>query len=127
MNFLKLIEGKEQLLHQLALKDIQQRLLVAETKAAIVDLGGIKNRINRRVLQEIVERCMFLLYWAVRHPKVAIEISWEALTQKATNHILDTEITTDVLRRSNVYAMILGCATSLHLAVLQVVGEWHDI
>ena len=62
LNFLKLIEGKEHLLHQLAMKDLQQRSLVAETKAAIVNIGGSKNRINKRVLHDVLERCMFLLY-----------------------------------------------------------------
>ena len=55
LNFLKLLEGKEHLLHRLAVKDLEQRSLSAETKAAVLNLGTIKSRICRRVLQEILE------------------------------------------------------------------------
>ena len=67
LKFLKLLEGKEHLLHKLAVRDLEQRSLGVETRAAILNIGGIKNRICRRVLQDIVEKCMFLLYFNQKH------------------------------------------------------------
>ena len=63
LNFLKLLKGKEHLLHQLMMKDLEQRALCAETRAAILNLGDINLRIRRSILAEILGRCMFLLYW----------------------------------------------------------------
>ena len=62
LQFLKLLQGKEHLLHRLAVKDLEQRTLSPDTRAAVLNLGDINQRIQRRVLQEILERCMFLLY-----------------------------------------------------------------
>ena len=45
LNFLKLLEGKEHLLHTMATKDLEQRALGAETGAAILILGDIKAKI----------------------------------------------------------------------------------
>ena len=75
LQFLQLLEGKEHLLHRLAVKDLEQRKLGAETRSAVLHLGNIQLRIRRRVLQEILERCMFLLYYNEAHPTVASELS----------------------------------------------------
>ena len=48
LNFLKFLEGKEHLLHRLAVKDLEQRSLSDETQAAILNLGDISKRIGRR-------------------------------------------------------------------------------
>ena len=62
LNFLKLLAGKEHILHMLATRDLEERKLSADTRAAILNLGDLKNRIRRRILQEILERAMFLLH-----------------------------------------------------------------
>ena len=59
LKFLKLLAGKEHLFHQLAVRDLEQRSLGAETRAAVLNLGDVKSRIARRILQEILEKCMF--------------------------------------------------------------------
>ena len=46
LNFLKLLEGKEHLLHTLATKDLTQNSLKSETTAATLDLANIKDRIT---------------------------------------------------------------------------------
>ena len=63
LNFLKFLEGKEHHLHRLAVKDLEQRALNNETQAAVLNLGDIRSRIGRRVLQEVLEKCLFLLYY----------------------------------------------------------------
>ena len=56
--FLKLLRGKEHVLHQLAVKDLEQRpKLGADTAAAVANLGDIRQRILRSILCEILERC----------------------------------------------------------------------
>jgi hypothetical protein len=61
----------------MATKDPEQRSLGAAARAAILNLGDIKSRIRRRVLQEILEKCMFLLYWAGKHPTVTCDATWD--------------------------------------------------
>jgi hypothetical protein len=128
LNFLKLLEGKEHILHRLATKDLDQRSLNAETKAAVLNLGDIKLRIRRRVLQEILERCMFLLYWTAKHPTVACDTTWDQLMQMAVTMILSLEITPLVLERfkmieADVVDVDARPKTWVELAVLQVVGD----
>jgi len=128
LNFLKLLEGKEHLLHTMATKDLEQRSLSADTRAAILTLADIKARIHRRILQEILERCMYLYYWSGSHPSVACETSWEDLMQRAVSLILSLEMTPQVLERfhvseDDVQAMDPRPRTWVDLAVLQVVGE----
>jgi hypothetical protein len=128
LNFLKLLEGKEHLLHRVAVKDLEQRSLSAETQAAILNLGDIKSRIGRRVLQEILEKCMFLLYYNQKHATVAADTSWDELMQKAVAEILDLAITPQTLKRFGFSVEALEDMearpkTWVELAVLQVVGE----
>ena len=56
LRFLQLLMGKEHQLHRLAQQDMGQRMLSLETKAAVLNLGNIKKRISRRILQEILEK-----------------------------------------------------------------------
>ena len=128
LNFLKLLEGKEHLLHTMATKDLQQRDLNADTRAAILSLGDIKSRILKRILQEILERCQFLYYWSGKHPSVACETSWDELMQRAVSLILSLEITPKVMERfhmkeEHLAAMDARPKTWVDLAILQVVGE----
>ena len=128
LNFLKLLEGKEHLLHRLAEKDLEQRSLSAETRVAILNLGDIKNRIRRRVLQELLEKCMFLLYYNQKHATVAAVTSWDEMMQRAVSEILTLEITPQVLQRLRwseeaFAALEERPKTWVELAVLEVVGE----
>ena len=128
LEFLKLLAGKEHLLHKLAVKDLEQRTLSSETRAAIVNLGNIDARINRRILQEILERCMFLLYYNQKHPSVASSTSWDVLMQRAVSEILNLDITEKVLQRFALNEETLGEMEErpkswVALAVLQVMGE----
>ncbi len=128
LRFLTLLEGKEHLLHRLAVKDLEQRSLGAETRGAILNLGSIQSRIHRRVLQEILEKCMFLLYYNQKHEQVASCTSWDELMQKGVSEILNLEITPQILQRFGVSAEALQAMehrprTWVELAMLQVVGE----
>ena len=128
LNFLKFLEGKEHLLDRLAAKDLEQRPLSAETRASILNLMDITGRIRRRVLQEMLERCMFLLYWTAKHPSVSCATSWDQLMQKAVTFILSLEITPKVIERfkmneEDLDALIARPKTWVDLAVLQVVGD----
>ena len=91
-------------------------------------LAGIRNRISRRVLQEILERCQYLYYWSGKHRSVACERSWDDLMQTGVSLILSHEITAKVLERfqltaENLAAMTARPKTWVSLAILQVVGE----
>ena len=128
LNFLKFLQGKEHILHRLAEKDLEKRSLNADTRAAVLTLGNIKARIHRRVLQEILERCMFLLYYNQKHPYVATSTSWEELQQKSVSEIVDLTVTHVVLERfgkheENLHKMRERPRTWVHLAVLEVVDD----
>ena len=128
LRFLKLLAGKERLLLKLAEQDLQQRALSAETQTAVLNLGNIKGRISRRVLQEILERCMFILHFNQKHPTVASCISWHELLRKAVTEILDLACTPSVLERfgwkdKELQALEETPITWVHLAVLEAVGE----
>ena len=99
LEFLKILRAKEHLLHRLATRDLEQRNLHADTKAAVLGLGDIKLRIFRRILQEILERCMFLLYWTAKHESISAETTWDELLQRAVALILSLEIKPDVVAR----------------------------
>ena len=128
LNFLKFLQGKEHILHRLATKDLEQRALSADTRAAVASLGNIDLRIRRRVLLEILERCMYLYFWNGKHKVVASSTSWDALVQKAVSLILDLECTPRTLEKFNMtvetfQAMDEQPKTWVELAVLEVVGE----
>ena len=131
LHFLRLLQGKEHVLHKLATKDLEQRTsLGAETTRAVANLGDVQQRIRRAVLSEILERCMFLLHWNVRHNMVAAETSWEQLVAQATSLILDLGfgLSANVHERfkttpETLAAMDPPPRTWVELAVLQVVGE----
>ena len=99
LSFLKLLADKEHILHQLAVKDLEQRSLSTATRDAILNLGDVKHRIHRRILQEILEKCMFLLHYNQKHPHVASSTSWDELLQRAVCEILSLDITPEVLTR----------------------------
>ena len=63
LQFLKLLSGKEAVLYDLAVRDLNQRDLVQKTRNAIMDLGDIEFRIQRMILSEIIERCFWLLHY----------------------------------------------------------------
>ena len=122
------MQGKEHTLHKLATKDLAERSLNADAKAAILNLGNINERISRVILQEVLERCQFLYYWSGKHPSVACETSWEDLMAKAVALILSLEITPEVLKRfhmeeDDLAAMAARPKTWVDLAILQVVGK----
>ena len=132
LEFLKFLAGKEHIFHKLATEDLKQRSLSAETKNAILSLGDILARIRRRILQEILERCLLLYYWIGKHPSVARESSWDVLMQKAVSSILSVEITPQVLERfllkdEDLQALSTRPRTWIELAVLQVVGEEAEV
>ena len=132
LRFLQLLENNEHLLHKLATKDCEQRSLGAETRAAVQSLGDINLRIRRRILQEILHRCMFLLFWTGHHPHVVAESSWDEVMQKAVSNILSLDVDPEVRKRfsKGLKDMDEGMVdleerqiTWVNLAVLQVVGE----
>ena len=129
LRFLRLLAGKEHILHQLATKDLEQRALNADTRAAILSLGDMENRISRRVLQELLERCQFLYYWNGKHGSVvAAQTSWDELMQRAVAMILSLEITPKVLERfllteADLETLAARPTTWVYLAVWQAVGE----
>jgi len=132
MAFLKLLKGKEHVLHQLATQDLTQRNLEVATQTAVMNLGDITQRIKRVVLCELIGRCMFLLYWSGKNSKVASVSSWEDIMAEATTTIWDLKVTPEVLERfstANVapWAMAMAAEpdTWVELAVQQVVGEQH--
>ena len=86
-------------MHRLAVRDLEQRPLSSDTRAAVVNLGDIDCRIRRRVLQEILERCMWLLYHNQKHPTIASSTSWDEFLQKGASEILNLDITPKVLER----------------------------
>ena len=128
LNLLKLLDGREHILHKLAVEDLQHRSLSAETKAAILNLGDMTNRIRRRLLQEILERCLYLYYWTGKHPTVTTTTSWDTMLQIAVSIILSLEITPEVLKRfkttqEDLQDLTPRPRTWVELAVLQVVGD----
>ena len=61
LNFLKLLQGKEHLLHRLATRDLEQRTtLGTETVAVVGNLGDVSAQIKIVILCEILMRSMFL-------------------------------------------------------------------
>ena len=99
LKYLKLLEGKEHILHKLAVRDLEQRSLGAETRAAVLNLGDIKSRMCRWVLPEILEKCMFLLYFKQKYNSVATSTAWNDMMQKAVVDILNLELTPLILQR----------------------------
>ena len=128
LKFLNLLRGNEHVLFQCATEDLKQRELVASTQQAVRDLGNVLKRIKRSILGEVLERCMFLMYHNSKHPNLALEDTWDGMSQKFTRHILDMEITDEVLKRfkttqANLDARGWSPKTWVDLAVLLVVDD----
>ena len=93
-----------------------------------MSLAVIEGRIQRRILQEVLERCQFLYYWSGKHPSVAAETSWDDLMKKAAGLIVDLGVSDRVLERfhlkeEDLAAMDARPKSWVDLAILQVVGE----
>ena len=99
LRFLQALAGKEVLLHRLATKDLGTRRLGADTNEAVLNLANIRHRIRRRILQEILERCLYLYYWNGKHRSVANLLTWDALLERAVATIQDLEISERVSKR----------------------------
>ena len=116
----------------MASKDLEERSLRADSRAAIENLGDIRKRILRRVLQEILEKCLYLLFFNSKHPAVAPENTWDSLLQKAVDLILSLEITPLVLEKFKMSESDLDDLepkprTWVELAVLQTVGGMDEV
>ena len=97
--FLQLLRGKEQVLHRLAVKDLEHRpKLGAETVAVVASLGDIRQRILRSILCEILERCFFIAHWSGKHSHIALDTSWTELVSRTTGIILSLDVTPECLR-----------------------------
>ena len=96
LQFLKFLGKNELTLHKLATHDLTQRALGTETTEALLHLGDVKQRIRRRILQELLERSMFLHWFVANHPRVANVISCDDLMNQAVQHLLDLEISQQV-------------------------------
>ena len=79
LNFLKFLADKEHTLHRLAEEDIHQMGMSPQTCAAVLGLGNVNTRIQRRILLEVLERCMCLLYFNQKHTRVAEATTWDGL------------------------------------------------
>jgi hypothetical protein len=128
LRFLRLLKGKEHILHQLAARDLTQRPLKTESKAAVENLGNIEMRIRRTILAEILERCMFLHYWNGKHAFVSSCTSWDELMEEATEIILELKITPEVLKRfgtteQEVMTMNPQPTSWVEIALRSVLGE----
>ena len=93
-----------------------------------MNLGDIDCRIRRGALQDILERCTWLLYHNQKHPTIASSTSWDEFLQKGASEILNLDITPKVLDMfrldpEDLKAMEVRPGTWVHLVVLQVVGE----
>ena len=129
LHFLQLLKGKEDILHRLASKDLEQRTsLGPETKRAVLNLGDIELRIFRTIMSEILHRCLFLYFWSCDHPNVAAECAWDELFDRAKHQIFDLAVTPEVLQRferkpEDMHSMPTPPKTWVELSVLYVVGE----
>ena len=100
LRFLKLLAGKEHLLHKLAVRDLWPRSLGVETRVSILNLVDITNRMYRRVLQGILEKkCISLLYVNQQHPSVATCTTWDDRMQRTVSELLNLELTPMILPR----------------------------
>ena len=108
LNFLRFLRGKEQTLHRLASRDLEQRAsLGSDTTRAIESLGDVRLRVCRTILCEIIHRCFHLLYHNARHNHVAFDTSWEQLMAETTSFILSLKLDAAVLERFSVTPEIL--------------------
>ena len=73
--------------------------MYADTTAAILSLGDIKARIRRRVLAEVLQRCLFLYYWSGAHECVTGNTTWDELLRRAVALVADLGITMQALTR----------------------------
>ena len=64
-------------------KDMRQRTMRLEFKAAMLNFGHIKGCIRRRFLQEILETCMCLAHYSQKHLTIASSTSGDALLHDA--------------------------------------------
>ena len=129
LQFLKLLRGKEHVLHQLASKDLEQRTkLGAETVAAVASLGDITQRIRRTIICEILERCFFLAHWSGKHQMIAMQDSWTDLVNRATGLLLSLSVSPEFLQRfgttwTEFERLNPRPKTWVEFAVLRMVGD----
>ena len=99
LKFLTFLGGKEDLFHRLATKDLESRRMGADTNEAVLNLANIRHRLRRRILQEVLERCLYLYYWNGKHRNVANSDTWDELLARSVAIIQDLEISERVMTR----------------------------
>ena len=102
VDFLVFVRGKEQVLRQVASRDVVDRHLAPATRAAVDQLASIEGWAMRSVSGEMVHRALFLHHWVNKHRHIARVMSLDALSRRAMDILQDTSVTDATLTR-------LGC------------------
>ena len=94
--FLMWLRGKEHIMHPLASRDTVDRDLVGGTTEAIAILGDLRGRMRRSIAGEVLHRTLFLYYWVRAHRNIAQDSSFDDLSKRATEVLLDTGLGTSI-------------------------------
>ena len=99
LEFLSFLRFKEDDLHSLCARDLEQRSLALKTKQAVEEIRDPKLMMRRGILAEVLHRCLFLVRWNAKHQQVAGHSTWEELMKEATGRIRGLAVDSGVHRR----------------------------
>ena len=100
--FLQFLQGREEVLRRTAARDMEQRSLRGEAVAAAADLGSPALRISRRILCEVLHRCLLLKRISDKHRWVAATArTWDEMVARCTLAITTLEITNEASHSPN--------------------------
>ena len=120
MHFMRFLSGKEQVLHETASRDVEDRDLTRATKQAVAILGNHIGRAQRRVCAEVLRRSLFLHHWINSHRHISRMETLATLAERAKAIIQDVSLDDATMVR-------LGCDQALLAARGWTPATWLDI
>ena len=79
-------------LHRVAQRDVADRGLSSDTKAAVSLMGSHAGRAQRSVVAEMLGRALFLHKWVNKHPHIAGYTTLAELTDRAKGILQDLSL-----------------------------------
>ena len=100
-------------LAKLAKRDLEQRTLGEDTRAAVASLNSLRDKVFRRLNLDMIERGLFMFYYTKKHKRVLPETNFDDIVARAVDMLTSSGIDDDFLKRREVSKYRSKCLVSV--------------
>ena len=129
-NILRFLGPREVVLRQGVGRDLEERNLGQDARAALAALESPHGRARRAVARELMRRCLWMHWHNLKHPHILEKTTFQRLIDTWSAKVTATEINDEVLEhlrmeRAEVDALPRPPTTWMDLVVHQTIGSGH--